>query len=218
MLDRVIRFLLLCEGTSDRALVPHLRQLLSYCGAAEVVGTAVALANIRDPGEGRASVLERKMRVVFSTESEFDVLFVHRDADSAGVEARAGEIAQAACNAELAIERVNVIPVRTTEAWILLDETEIRRVAGNPRGRQSLNLPRPSRVEQVGDPKSILEAALVAASNCQGHRLRKFRKKFQQHRRILLERLPVGGALAEVPAWARLRQEISDLVSRTASV
>lgn len=215
MYDRVIRFLLLCEGTSDRALVPHLRQLLSHCGAAEVVGTAVALANVRDPGAGGASVLERKMRVVLSTESEFDLLFVHRDADSAGVEERSGEIAEAARNAELAADRVNVIPVRTTEAWILLDETAIRRVAGNPRGRQPLDLPRPSRVEQARDPKSILEAALAAASGCQGHRLRKFRRKFRQHRRILLEQLPVGGALAEVPAWVRLRQAVSDLVSRT---
>ena len=162
-------------------------------------------------------MLARKLRVVLSTESEFDVLFVHRDADSAGIGERSGEIGEAARNAELAVDRINVIPVRTTEAWILLDEAAIRRVAGNPRGRQPLNLPRPSRVEQARDPKSILEAALVAASGCQGHRLRKFRKKFRQHRRILLEQLPVGGALAEVPAWVRLRQAVSDLVSRTNS-
>ena len=30
--DSVIRFLLPCEGTSDRALVPHLRRLPSHCG------------------------------------------------------------------------------------------------------------------------------------------------------------------------------------------
>ena len=155
-------------------------------------------------------MLERKIRAVLSTESEFDVLFVHRDADSAGTEERSREIAEAARNAELVADRVNVIPVRTTEAWILLNEAAIRRVAGNPRGRQPLNLPRPSRVEDATDPKAVLESALVAASGCQGHRLRKFRKKFRQHRRILLEQLPVGGALDEVPAWVRLRQSVAD--------
>lgn len=157
------------------------------------------------------------MRAVLSTDSEFDVLFVHRDANSAGIEERSREIAEAARNTELAVDRVNVIPVRTTEAWVLLDEAAIRRVAGNPRGRQPLDLPRPSRVGHAADPKGILESALVAASGCQGHRLRKFRKKFRQHRRILLEQLPVGGALEEVPAWTQLRQAVSDFVSRPAT-
>ena len=157
------------------------------------------------------------MRVVLSRESEFDVLFIHRDADSAGVEQRSGEIAEAARNAELVIDRITVIPVITTEAWILLDEAAIRRVAGYPRGKQPLNLPRPSRVEHVANPKAALESALVVASGCQGHRLRKFRARFGQHRRILLEQLQVGGTLAEVPAWVRLRQAVSDFVARTVS-
>ena len=215
--ERLTRFLLLCEGTSDRALVPHLRQLLSYCGAVEVVGTAVALANVRDPEDGGSSVLERKIRAVLSTESEFDVLFVHRDADAAGHEERSREIAEASRIVELEVDRVTVIPVRTTEAWILLDEAAIRRVAGNPGGRQPLDLPRPSRVEDVPNPKAVLESALVAACGHQGHRLKKFRKKLRQHRRILLEQLPVGGALDEVPAWVRLKQAISDFVSRPTS-
>ena len=218
MYRHLTRFILLCEGTSDRALVPHLQQLLSHCGAAEVVGTAIALANVRDPGECGDSVLERKVRAVLSTESEFDLLFVHRDADSAGYEERFREIVDALRNTELDVERITVIPVRATESWILLDENAIRRVAGNPSGRQPLNLPRPSRVEPIADPKATLVSALVAACGYRGHRLKKFRTKFGQHRRILLERLPVGGALDEVPAWVRLKQAVSEVVSRPASV
>lgn len=217
MYDRLVRFLLLCEGSSDRALVAHLQKLLSYCGAAEVVGTAIALTNIRDPGAGGGSVLERKVRGVLSTESEFDLLFIHRDADSIGHRERSEEIAEASGDAALDVVRVSVIPVRTTEAWILLDEEAIRRVAGNPRGRQPLHLPRPSRVEDANNPKGALQTALVAASGHQGHRLKKFRNKFGQHRRILLEQLPVGGALNEVPAWVRLRQAVSEYLSGSAS-
>ena len=105
-----------------------------------------------------------------------------------------------------------VIPVRTTEAWLLLDEAAIRRVAGNPRGRQPLRLPRPSQVENVSDPKETLRNALADASGKQGRRLQTTRKSFNQHRRILLEQLPVGGALKQVPAWCCLERRVSAFV------
>ena len=231
MHDRLLRFLLLCEGSSDTALVPHLRQLLSDCGAAEVVGAAFSLAHVPVPRGGDGSVLERKIRAVLSVDSEFDVLFVHRDADTAGHEERLNEIVTASCNAGLNVASVAVVPVRMTEAWILLDEEAIRRVAGNPRGRQPLDLPRPARIEDDPNPKKTLEDALVAARRWgwnpkktledalvaagghQGHRRKKFRKKFAAHRRILLEQLPVGGALNEVPAWVRLKHEVVEFVS-----
>ena len=213
MHDRLLRFLLLCEGSSDTALVPHLRQLLSDCGAAEVVGAAFSLAHVPVPRGGDGSVLERKIRAVLSVDSEFDVLFVHRDADTAGHEERLNEIVTASCNAGLNVASVAVVPVRMTEAWILLDEEAIRRVAGNPRGRQPLDLPRPARIEDDPNPKKTLEDALVAAGGHQGHRRKKFRKKFAAHRRILLEQLPVGGALNEVPAWVRLKHEVVEFVS-----
>ena len=153
------------------------------------------------------------MGAVLSVETEYDLLFVHRDADTAGHKARTREIIKASANVVLDVNRVPIVPVRTTEAWILLDEAAIRRVAGNPRGRQPLNLPRPSRVEHLADPKGVLETALVTASGCSGNRLRKFRNRFGQHRRILLEQLSVGGALDRVPAWARLWQAVSEHVS-----
>ena len=211
---RMLRFLLLCEGGSDTALVPHLRQLLSCCGAAEVVGTAWPLARVRDPGGAGASVLARKIRVVLAVEPGFEVVFIHRDADAAGLEARLDEIVSALREVELLDSGVAVVPVRMTEAWVLLDEESIRRVAGNPSGRQALNLPAPARIEDDLNPKRTLEEALVVASGHQGRRMRKFRKKFAAHRRILLEQLPVGHALNDVPAWSRLRQQVSDLVFR----
>lgn len=157
-------------------------------------------------------MLARKVRAVLSMESGFEVLFVHRDADAAGPEARLDEIVSALREVGLLDAGVAVIPVRMTEAWVLLDEEPIRRVAGNPRGRQELNLPSPARVENDPDPKRTLKEALLAASGRQGRRRRKFENKFVAHRRILLEQLPVGYALNDVPAWSRLRQEVADLV------
>ena len=147
---------------------------------------------------------------VLSTETEFDLLFVHRDADAAGHEERTREIVDALANAALDVGQVPIVPVRTTEAWVLLDEAAIRRVAGKPRGRQPLNLPRPARVESLADPKEALATALAAASGYSGSRLRRFRNRFGQHRRILLEQLAVGGTLELVPAWRRLREAVSE--------
>jgi hypothetical protein len=44
-----------------------------------------------------------------------------------------------------------------TEAWLLIDEKAIREAAGNPKGRQPLNLPKPSKTEELSDPKETLK-------------------------------------------------------------
>lgn len=154
------------------------------------------------------------MVAVLTAESEFDLLFVHRDAGAAGHEVRTSEIREATNGADRMVDFVPSVPVRTTEAWVLMDEEAIRRVAGNPRGREPLDLPRPVRVENLTAPKETLENALVAASGFRGSRLRKFRRRFGRQRQILLEQLPVGGALDQVPAWRRLKDSVSELVAR----
>ena len=215
MTRRHVRFVLLCEGTSDQAIESHLRRLLSHCGAGEVVGTSIPLARVRVPGERAGNVLARKIATVLSADSAFDLVFVHRDANTVGYAARAGEIEEIMRDAQRESPDsgwLPVIPVRSTEAWLLLNEAAIRRVAGNPRGSQPLQLPKPSQVENVSDPKEALRKAVADASGKTGRRLRTVRKSFSQHRRILLEQLPVGGALEQVPAWRRLERRVSAFV------
>ena len=215
MTRRHVRFVLLCEGTSDQALESHLRRLLSHCGAGEVVGTSIPLARVRVPRERAGNVLARKIATVLSADSAFDLIFIHRDANTVGYAARAGAIEEIMRGVQWDSrdsDWLPVIPVRSTEAWLLLSEAAIRRVAGNPRGSQPLQLPKPSQVENVSDPKEALRKALADASGKQGRRLNTVRKSFSQHRRILLEQLPVGGALEQVPAWRRLELRVSAFV------
>ena len=214
MTHRIVRFALLCEGTSDRPLVPHLRRLLSSCGATEAVGSAIPLSSIPGHRNSRGSALSRKIQIALTTESGLDLLFVHRDANSAGYDARVGEIREALGNVGRSIDWIPIVPGRATEAWLLLDEDAIRRAAGNPRGRQPLYLPRPSQVEGVFDPKTALRDALAAASGHTGSRLRRFKKRFGPQRRVLLEQLPICGALAQVPSWLRLREAVTEFVFR----
>ena len=217
MIPRNVRFILLCEGTSDRPLATHLRSLLSECGATEAVGSAIPLSSISEHRYRSGSPLARKIRAALAVESEFDLLFVHRDANSAGYEARNREIRNAMDSVDRTLDWIPLIPGRATEAWLLLDDAAIRRVAGNPKGKQPLHLPRPAQVEGISDPKSVLRDALAEASGHTGSRLRRFKQRFGSQRRVLLEQLPIGGGLAQVPSWLRLRQEVSSFVTRYAS-
>ena len=77
-----IRFLLICEGSSDAALVSHIQALLIENGASEADGTASY--------HGR--LVSDKVRIGLQYCGNTDLLFVHRDADTAGSVARYEEI------------------------------------------------------------------------------------------------------------------------------
>ncbi len=94
-----------------------------------------------------------------------------------------------------------VVPIRMTEACLLLDEQEIRQVAGNPNGKVPLRLPAVRKVESIPDPKALLRETLCRASGLNGRRLDKFKQRFPHHRRQLLEPIDPAGPIAEVPSW-----------------
>lgn len=206
-----VHFVLVGEGTSDDGLIPHLENLCVYLGADEVTGAAVDFRRLEQP-VGR-SVLA-KLRVAVQLEPGANLYFLHRDADSSDPAPRYGEIADAVGAAGLVEGWVALVPVQETEAWILLDEAAIRAVARKPRGRVPLDLPRPGQVEAIPNPKERLQEALVKASELRGRRLVQFRQDFADHRRILLQRLPVRGPLLEVPSWVRLETDLAAAIRR----
>jgi hypothetical protein len=205
-----IHFVLVGEGTSDDGLIPHLETLCILLGADEVTGTAVDFRRLEQPGHS----VQEKLRVAVQLEPAANLFFLHRDADSPNPAPRHGEIAAAAHTVGLPQEWVALVPVQETEAWLLLDEAAIRMVAGKPRGRVPLNLPRASQVESVTNPKERLQEALVAAAEAKGRKLAKLRRDFPDHRRILLQRLPVRGPLLEVPSWVRLKADLAAAIER----
>ena len=111
---------------------------------------------------------------------------------------RYDEIAKAVAEASPCPPAVAVVPVRMTEAWLLLDEETLRKVAGRPRSTVHLNLPPPSQLEACPDPKSVLREVLDLASGLAGRRLRRFRERFGENRRSL------AMALRQLPSWQAL--------------
>jgi hypothetical protein len=159
MSARAIRFALLADGQSDRALLHTIRWVL-IDSASDV---AEPRFRARNPG---AQIRDEMQQAVdlFAP----DILFVHRDAEGADPSSRLAEIP------DLDIGRlVRIVPVRMTEAWLLFDQQAIRTAAGNPHSRTRLTLPSLQEVENVPDPKTTLHQALIAAADLSGRRAKR---------------------------------------------
>ena len=193
----VMRFLLVCEGATDRPLASHIQRLLF------AFGRQYADFEISTVGRTLACKVQNGLKL----SPYFDLLFVHRDADNIGWESRRSEIEHAVRESLFQEPSVPVIPVRMTEAWLLLDEMAIRRAVRKPDGRRPLVLPTPNEVERRANPRDILNAALLDASEMRGRRRIGLRQELPTLRRNLLETLPVGGPLEQLESWRRFRDD-----------
>ena len=176
---------LLGEGTSDRALMPVLRWVVERATPAPFTIEWVPSARL-----SMGPRLVDKVRGALQVQP-CDLLFVHRDADNLRPEVRTEEVHSAVG----AHPHVAVVPVRTTEAWLLIDEAAIRAAAGRVSGKEPLALPAVARIEQMSDPKRILRDALVLAHGGTGRRARQFHPDDARHRLAVL-----------VDDWSPLRQ------------
>lgn len=203
----VLRFTLLADGSSDRVLVPILRWMLAQNhNSYEWIGQTANLQALPRPPRGLPDRI--------AAASEFfpsDILFVHRDAEKESPEVRYAEVCRAV---EQQSERtrprlVPVVPVRMTEAWLLISEAAIRGAAGNPNGKTPISLPPLQRLEALADPKATLEIQLVAASELHGRRRKKF--QFPPHRARVPDFIDDWTQLLQLTSAKRVFDEIAGL-------
>lgn len=174
-----LRFTLVSEGSSDRALLPVIAwSILDHREDLRFVTQWADLRSLRSTPKD----LGEKLKVAVEL-YPCDLLLVHRDSDRTTRAKRVDEIQRALDKVENP-PAVCVIPVRMLEAWFLFDESAIRRVAGNPRGEAPLDLPAMARVEKIPDPKKLLHEALREASDSSGRRRRRLSRVKSPVRRI----------------------------------
>jgi hypothetical protein len=166
-----LRYTLVSDGSSDRALLPVLSWLLRENQVRCPIQAEWAdLRRICNP--------PRRLAARIQVSLEFfpcDLLFVHRDAETFPFIRRKAEINNALSRLNFTHPpAVCVIPVRMMEAWLLFSEPAIRRAAGNPNGQTPLTLPQLSHLEQLPDPKSVLFELLKNASGLSSGRLKRF--------------------------------------------
>ena len=204
-----LRFLLVCEGSADTELVQHIRRLLVNLGQEDPQGTHWYYGRF----------LSDKIRGGLQNSGACDLLLVHRDSDSAnetrssGPDHRRVEIRKAICDAGYQGAWASIVPVRMTETWLLLDEAAIRMVVGRPNGKDPVTLPPSNNLENLPNPKDVLDAALISASGALGRRLNRIKRDLPKFHHRLLEGLPVGGSLEQIPSWVRFRADLSDALA-----
>ncbi|MET0403065.1 MAG: hypothetical protein ABW123_11710, partial [Cystobacter sp.] len=125
-----LTYTLVADGTSDRclmhvinwALAQHVRPTGSWLITSE-------FADYKKKPDPPKSLSDRLRQAALY--HPCDVLFVHRDAEREAPFHRRTEILDAATEAGIK-SVVCIVPVRMTEAWMLIDESAIRHAAGNP--------------------------------------------------------------------------------------
>lgn len=167
----VLRYTLVSDGSSDRALIP----IITWALRQQVVTMAI------QPEWADLSRLPRRPKTlaerIKSAISLYpcELLCVHRDAEREHPANRRDEIESAIRDAVADGVQLPpalcVIPVRMQEAWLLFDEAAIRAAAGNPNGRMPLELPAATRIERLPNPKETLRGLLRQASGLSGRRL-----------------------------------------------
>ncbi|MCO6009681.1 hypothetical protein NE236_32390 [Actinoallomurus purpureus] len=213
MSNRLYTGLFVSEGTSDLPLADIVETLFVDRGV-PVRLSKPDFTLLRKVPKDVESRLRAGMELLGSP---VDVIVVHRDADRDGYDARRAEVFGAMHAAGVQAHAVLVIPIRMTEAWLLLDEMAIRQVAGNPRGREGLGLPARGKVETCPDPKQVLLLSLLNATGATGRRRERVAKRFTEHRRQLLQRLDRHGPVSELSGWKKMAADLDVVAEKLKS-
>lgn len=208
-----LRTTLLCDGSSDRALHRFIEHLLDAHPIAEERGFTTAWADLSKlpmlPGPKLVARIEAALEL-----EPCDILFVHRDSEGSSREHRLHEIREATPETFPSSALVPIVPVRMTEAWLLIDERAIREAAGNPTGTIPLNLPRIRRLESLPDPKKVLEDALLRASEKSGRKAHQIRRTLGQRKHRVAELMDDLDPLDDLPAFREFRQATQEALDQ----
>ncbi len=196
----MIRYTLVADGSSDQALLPIIDYTISQ-NFPELIFSGVAASGLPAPRYGLAVRLQAAMKMF-----PCELLFVHRDSEAQQPENRFQEIAEACQNIQLKV--IPVVPVRMTEAWLLVSEAAIRKAAGNPAGRNRLQIPSLRRIEATTEPKEILFSALVEAANLGARKRANF--DVNAKRRRVAECMEDPSILRQLPSYRRFETDLKE--------
>ena len=205
-----LRYTLLSDGSSDRMLLHILTWLLSsHLSNWAIQAEWANLGKLPQPPKTLPDKIKTSLELY-----PCDLLFVHRDAENESRNKRISEIHEAVkqTGESVHIPVICVVPIRMTEAWLLFDENAIRRAAENPNGRQSLQLPNLSIIEQLPDPKNELCQILRQASGFTGRRLKQFKAREREKIQRLAELIDDFSQLNVLSAFQALDADIRNVI------
>lgn len=210
-MSRQVSYTLVADGSSDRMLMP----LLAW-----TLGQIPALQDCRlVPQFAEPAVLRRDtpklVDKITAVDRQYpcDLLFVHRDAEGESREKRLEEIHDAMSSFPH-LPFVCLVPVRMSEAWLLIDADAIKRAADNPSSQANIDLPRLHELEQLPDPKQVLRKLLVEASELRGRRKDRFQRELAWRCQRVAELIQDFSGLFQLTAYAAFQQEMLQVVEK----
>lgn len=205
-----ITFTLLADGSSDKVLIHIIRWLLNDLYPKMTVSLQFAdFTAWRDPPK----TLKEKIFLAYEN-YPCDVLFIHRDAeknDQELIQERKREVANANPEDKSNIIVV-VVPIRMTEAWLLIDAEAIKKAAGNRHYKGKIVLPRLKDIEKENDPKKYLLDLLKEASGLKGRQLSNFNGYQAIH--WVAEYIETFEPLRELHAFKILEKDLKTAIGR----
>jgi hypothetical protein len=206
-----LRYTLLSDGSSDKALIPILTWLLqSHLNHWAIQYQWADLSSLH---KSQRDTFEK--RITLSLELyPCDLLFIHRDAEKEDHSIRVKEIRKAIDKVASAVKipTVCVVPVRMTEAWLLFDLIALRKAASNPNGSITLQIPDIKRIEHEPDPKNVLHNILRQASGLPSGRRKRFSVHDCTHR--VAELINDFSPLRNLPAFVALEAELQNVIKK----
>lgn len=168
-----LNYILLSDGTSDKALIPIIDDaILKFSGFRSPQGKRADLSRYSRPLKRLCDKIDCAIDLYNP-----DIIFIHRDAEKESIQRRVIEIDRHCIKSKLVNTRqwnhIKVIPVRMTEAWLMIDEAAVKSAAGNPNFNGKLNIPPIKKLESLPDPKQLLKEAIKTASCLNGRGLKK---------------------------------------------
>ncbi len=206
-----IKFTLIADGTSDKALVNIIKWLLD-----DLYPEVPNKVNFADFKYLKNPPLQKDIPSRIKSALEyypFDILIYHRDAETNNlqtIESRKKEILKNLANDEDLYKVVFVIPVRMTESWLLIDVEAIRKAAGNRNYKGEIDIPSIYDIEKEPKPKELLHRLLKEASGNTGRRL----KKFDPHKAVHLvaENINDFSILRNLKAFQRFEKDLIEIL------
>lgn len=208
---RCLGLALFAEGPTDHDFLGGLllRVVRDLCARKAL--TPVELGEVRrHHSSGAAGDAPRELRILEAARADlgaWDLLFIHADGNSDQRRAREERVEPAV--QKLVVElagyggrTVAVVPVRSTEAWMLVDGEALREVFGSSFSDEGLGLPaRPRDVEKLSDPRAKLRETFQATTP----RRRALRRGWDSE--LLAARVSLQ-ALRQVPAYQRFEEDL----------
>lgn len=210
-----LRLALVAEGPSDHRFLPVIlrRLAVDLCAhhgqrSIETVDEVLEISAL----PGTDDPASRLAQAVLAAADSFDVLFLHRDGGGDPAAARTPHIFSM-------VERIRsglgenrwaaVVPVREMEAWALVDGEALRRAFGTSLDEDALGVPpRPYQVEEILDPKQVLDQAYRAVT---GPRRRGRKYRAVNFLNVIGERVRLD-LLRQVPAFQELERDLNQVL------